>query len=255
MQELVVLGLGQLGELFAVAALRHGMRVSPVRRTSPRPLPWNAWARGAPILVAVAEDALAPSVAELPPERLADVILLQNELFPSTWRTLELRTPTIMVPWFNRKNDQPVQVGPPTRVRGPHAALVRDLHAALRLPCELLSDDTALAAALAGKYAFIVTVNALGLKEDRTVSAWWRADPALVDALLRESAALAALLVDAAVADRAYHLARDGVELHQALSARGRSSRARVQRALARAHSRGMRLTALELLLPEVTAD
>ena len=103
------------------------------------------------------------------------------------------------------------------------------------MPCELL-DPLALAHEAAAKYAFIVAINALGLAAAHTVGEWRALDPSRVDAVVAEASALAAQRIGARDAfDEIVMRVRDGASGFAALPTRGRSSAARVDRALGHA--------------------
>jgi len=245
MRELVVYGLGELGQLYGAAALRAGLRVTPITRGSdPRSVLAGA-APDLPILVAVGESALAEVLGSLEPSRTGSLILLQNELFPSHFQALG--TPTVFVPWLLKKRGMPLMVARATPVHGRFAALVCELHAALDLPSLELTSEAALAQALIEKYAFIITINALGVLRDRTLAMWLQEDPHRVDALASEAAALGATLCGAPV-DLAACLrtVKQAMQALGSIAARGRSAPERVARALAEAARLG-------LTLPELT--
>ena len=184
MRNLVVYGLGELGQLYGAAALRAGYRVTPITRHSDPHAVLATLAPDVPIVVAVAESALEEALTVLGKARGDSAILLQNELFPSLWRRHDV-TPTVLVPWLLKKRGTPLLVARPTPVFGAHAELVATLHRALELPFEVLPHEHALYQALVAKYAFILTINALGLLRDRTLGMWLQEDPERVSALAR----------------------------------------------------------------------
>jgi hypothetical protein len=246
MRNFVVYGLGELGQLYGAAALRAGMRVTPITRASDPHAVLDGLPSDVPILLAVGESALDGALATLGRARGEATILLQNELFPSAYRKHDV-TPTVLVPWLLKKRGTPLMVARVSPVFGPQAALVEELHRALLLPCETLRSERALYQALVEKYAFILTINALGSLRDRTLQLWLQEDPFLVRALARETAALGAVLcestVDLAGCERAVE---EAMRALGTIAARGRSAEARVKRAL----EHGERLG---IALPELT--
>jgi hypothetical protein len=244
MRDLIVYGLGQLGQLYGSAALRAGLRVTPITRALEPEAVLTSLPARTPVLVAVGEDALASALDTLG-TRVADAILLQNELFPSAWQAHGVE-PTVMVPWLLKKSGAPLTVPRPTPVYGTHAELVEALHAALAIPCERLASRSALEQALVDKYAFILTINALGLARDRTLSIWLSEDPLRVRALAEEAATLGERLCGASV-DRARSVQAvlEGMHGLGSMSARGRTARSRVARALAHAERLGLEVPSL----------
>jgi hypothetical protein len=250
MRNLVVYGLGELGQLYGAAALRAGYRVTPITRHSDPHAVLDQLAPDVPIVVAVAEGALEEALSVLGKARGDSAILLQNELFPSLWRRHDV-TPTVLVPWLLKKRGTPLLVARPTPVFGAHAELVATLHRALELSFEVLPHEHALYQALVEKYAFIVTVNALGLLRDRTLGMWLQEDPERVSALARETAQLGAVLceteVDLALCERAVI---EGMRALHTIAARGRSAESRVLRALEQGRRIGLALPELASTKP-----
>ncbi len=234
MRDIVVFGVGQLGQLFGSGALRAGMRVTPVTRSSDPEAVLARLPTETAVLVAVGEEAL-PGVLDVLGPRGAQAILLQNELFPSSWQARGY-TPTVMVPWLLKKPGVALTVPRPTSLFGAQAALASTLHEALGIPYEVLPNAPALQQALVDKYAFILTINALGLLRDRTLAIWLAEDPLRVRAVADEAARLGARLCGATIdRERATHAVLEGMRGLGTMSARGRSARARVERALAHA--------------------
>lgn len=256
MRDLVVYGLGELGQLYGAAALRAGIRVTPITRADEPKRVLSGFALDVPVLVAVGEADLDDVLSSLGQARGQATILLQNELFPSAWRQHEMN-PTVLVPWLMKKRGTPLLVARPSPVFGLHAELVVALHRALDVPVLNLRDAQALHQALVDKYAFILTVNALGLLRDRTLGMWLQEDPLRVDALAREAAQLGAALCEQGVAaspapgaaglDLSLSVAAviEAMRALSAVGARGRTAAARV----ARAREHGARLG---LGLPEL---
>lgn len=252
MRDAAVVGLGQLGQMYAGALLNQGYRVTPVVRATPRPLELGL-APEAPVLVSVGEDALDAALSELVAAGLGQrVMLLQNELFPATWKKHPTAHPTVMVVWTNRKKGVPL-VGAPTRVFGPLADLVVRMHAALEIPCEVLPDEHALNTELCAKYAFIVAVNALGVSEPRTLQEWMEAEPQTVGRVLQDAVSLSAVRVDASVdVEEARRRAHSAMVALASIPSRGRTSWARMERAAAVSQEQHLPVPALRRLLPQL---
>jgi hypothetical protein len=175
-------------------------------------------------------------------------LLLQNELFPPLWQRHQL-TPSVMVPWFLKKQGQPLLVARSTPVYGQHAPLIQAWHSAAGLEVELLSSEPALAQALVDKYTFILTINALGLARDISLAEWLTRDPELVATLASELSTLGARLCERpADVAQAVLATRQGVAAMGAIKARGRSAQVRVARALGHAARLGVELPTLRAL-------
>ena len=183
----VVVGMGQLNALWAHGALRAGMTVTPVLRNTPRPWPLWGVPPGSPLLLGTGEAALESVWPHVPPDRRADVVFMQNELFPSAWQAWGVPSPTVMVVWLNRKADSAPRPGPPTQLHGPHADTLAAIHRTLGLECSILESEPSLRSALTAKYAFILTLNALGHHTARTLGEWCTADRPTVEALVEDA--------------------------------------------------------------------
>ncbi|HEX5659482.1 MAG TPA: hypothetical protein VFX59_19940 [Polyangiales bacterium] len=245
MRDIVVYGLGQLGQLFGSAALRAGLRVTPITRSVDPQTVLTSVPAETPVIVAVGEDALAGVLAQL---GARPVILLQNELFPAAWQG-HPTTPTVMVPWLLKKQSAPLTVPRPTQVFGAQAELVGALHAALSIACEPLPNEAALHQALVDKYAFIVTINALGLLRDRTLAVWLAEDPLRVRALAEEAATLGERLCAASIdRERSVQAVLEGMRGLGSMSARGRTARSRIDRAWNHAERLGVSVPELRAI-------
>lgn len=245
MRNLVVYGVGELGKLFGAAALRAGIRVTPITRQANAREILDDVAEGTAKLIAVGESELDGVLSGLPARHRTDIILLQNELFPGSWSKHDLE-PTVLVPWVLQKRGLATQAAGPSFFFGPQAQLLAELLAVLELPAQPLVDTQALQQALVDKYTFILTINALGLLVDRTLGLWLQEDSTRVWDICREATELGARLCDAhVVAEQARLATEQGMRALSAVPARGRTARDRVERAVAHA-------TRLEQLVPSL---
>jgi len=254
MDDAVVIGLGELGGVFAHGLLRTGHRVIPVRRADdPRTIAEQV---PTPALVAitVGEDDLAPVLGALPKQWHESVLLVQNELLPRSWSALGA-PPTVAVVWFEKKKTTPIVPILPTPVAGPRAGLVVDALRALDVPCAAIADE-ALPAALVSKNLYILTANLAGLAHGTASSSrrdqppeLWTTHRAHTEAVAREVLALQSALlggpvdVDARLAD----LDR-AIEADPKHGARGRTAPARLARALRHADELGIDVPTLRAL-------
>lgn len=220
-----VIGLGQLGRLFGGAALACGYRTTPIRRGDAL----DELPRSGPIVVAVGEKTLPDVLRGV--ARKNDLVLVQNELFPDVWRDAQ---PTVAVVWSNVKKGRLVEIGRATHVFGKHASFVREVHAAVDIPCVELATFAELERELVAKYAFIVAVNALGLEEPtgRTVGEWLDNDGKRVDDVVARCVKLGEARVGHSC-EGAAKIARGAMEPLRNMPAAGRTARERVQRARA----------------------
>jgi ketopantoate reductase len=174
-QPVVVVGIGELGGVFARGLLRAGHPVFPVTRR--RPLADVASKVPAPelVLVTVGEDDLDTVLAAMPESWRDRVGLVQNELLPPAWQAHPISNPTVCVVWFEKKPGRDVHLVQPSAAYGPHAdCLVRAL-AEIKIPAHApKAGEQALLLELVNKNLYILTTNIAGLETGGTVSNLWR---------------------------------------------------------------------------------
>jgi hypothetical protein len=115
----VLIGVGEMGGVFARGLLRLGHPVYPVTRATPMADVAAAVPRPALVLVAVAEADLQSVLRDLPATWRDRAGLLQNELLPGDWPMLA--DPTVISVWFEKKAGQDAKVVIPSPVFGPRA--------------------------------------------------------------------------------------------------------------------------------------
>lgn len=246
----VLIGIGEVGGVFARGLLRLGHPVHPVTRTTPLQEVAAAVPQPALALVAVAEGDLAGVLRDLPAPWRDRAGLLQNELLPDDWRGL--REPTVISVWFEKKRGQDVKVILPSPVFGPRAGLLAAALAAVDVPTRVLPDADALRFELVVKNLYILTTNIAGLRTGGTVGELWdrHADFAggvAEDVVVLQEALTGRRFDRGALIDGMLAAFR-GDPAHQCT---GRSAPARLERALARAASLGLRLPVLEEIARE----
>ena len=244
-ESVVIVGIGEMGGVFAHGLLRCGRTVHPVTRATD-PL---AVAREVPepevVLVAVAEADLHPVLDRVPQAWQDRLALLQNELLPDDWKRHDLPAPTVAVVWFEKKKGQPTRVVLPTRLAGPHAPILIDALEALDIPARPVEGE--LLHEMVTKNLYILTTNIAGLEVGGTVSELWSRHRDLASDVVTEVVALQAWragvtlpqheLIERMVA------AFDGDPDHRCT---GRSAPTRLARALDQAREAGLQLPTLE---------
>ena len=97
MKDIVIIGIGQLGGVFAKGFLRLGHRVTPVNRGGSI----QACAETIPdpeiVLITVGEGDLSPTLDRLPDSWRSCVGLVQNELLPRDWERAQVEEPSVMI--------------------------------------------------------------------------------------------------------------------------------------------------------------
>jgi ketopantoate reductase len=165
----VIIGIGEMGGVFARGCLRAGYPVYPVNRQTD--LAETARRLPSPelVLVAVAEKDLHDVLENLPPAWFPRIGLLQNELLPHDWQQYGFPQPTVVSVWFEKKPGQDVKVLIPSPVYGPAAELLQECLASIHIPARVLPDARSLLFELVVKNVYIVTTNCAGLVTGGTV--------------------------------------------------------------------------------------
>jgi len=172
-QPVIIIGVGELGGVFARAFLGKGYPVYPVKRGTNI----SETAKHVPdpklVLIAVGEKEL-PFVLENIPDQWHDkIVLLQNELLPDHWKTYNVVNPTVMSIWFEKKKGQDYKVFIPTRIYGPNAKFLADSLDDLDISSKVLSTQDDLLIELVVKNVFVLTINIAGLEIGGTVESLW----------------------------------------------------------------------------------
>lgn len=182
----VMIGIGEMGGVFARGFLRAGYPVYPVTRQ----IDLAEAARAIPtpelVLVSVAENDLHSVLERLPPAWFQRIGLLQNELLPGDWEQYGFAQPTVISVWFEKKKGQDVKVLIPSPAFGPQAGLLQEAMESIGIPVRLLASASELLFELVVKNVYIVTTNCAGLVTGGTVSELWDDHRELADAVARE---------------------------------------------------------------------
>lgn len=249
MNEVVVIGLGQLGRVFAGGLLRVGCTVVPVTRGDDMaPL---ARMHPAPqlVLVAVAENDLDTVLAALPEAWKPRVALIQNELLPRDWQAHGYVDPTVIPVWFEKKKGTDAKPLIASPVAGPGATLLRRALSSIDLPCREVARGNALLFELVRKNVYILTTNIAGLKTGGTVAELWTRHEAFARQVASEIMDIQDALTgvrhdrDALIAGMLE--AFDADPQH---GCTGRSAPSRLKRALAHADAFGLAVPSLRSL-------
>lgn len=249
MREIVVIGLGQLGRVFAGGLLRAGCAVVPVNRGDDM----AALARAHPdpelVLVAVAEGDLHTVLAALPEVWKPRAALIQNELLPRDWQLYGYTDPTVISVWFEKKKGIDAKPLIASAVAGPGAALLCRALSSIDLQCREVALGDELLFELVRKNVYILTTNIAGLKTGGTVAQLWAQHEAFARQVANEVMDIQDALTGVAH-DRDKLIAGmleafDGDPAH---GCTGRSAPARLVRALGHADGFGLAVPTLRAL-------
>lgn len=169
----IVIGLGQLGRVFAGGLLRAGYTVVPVNRGDDMNEVARAHPNPALALVAVAEADLHAVLATLPPSWKACVGLIQNELLPRDWQAQAMTCPTVASVWFEKKKGTDAKPLIATPVHGPQAKLLVEALNSIAIPAHALASEDELLYELVRKNVYILTTNIAGIQAGGNVGELW----------------------------------------------------------------------------------
>jgi len=246
-QPVIIVGLGEMGGVFARALLKAGHPVYPVLRHDNAPQLARQIPEPALVLLAVGEKDLDATVANMPEAWRGKLGLLQNELLPGDWRKHGLADPSVISVWFEKKPGMDFKVLVPSPVYGPATDLIVDALDCLDIPCAKINDQQSMLFELVRKNMYIVTSNICGLETGGTVSELWSDHADLMnrvfDNVLDIQQALTGQSFDRDALLGAVLKAFDGDPAHQCM---GRSAPQRLQRALALAAEHGIEVAELQ---------
>lgn len=243
-QPMVLIGVGEMGGVFARGLLRLGHPVYPVTRDTDMAEMAKQLPDPAMVLVAVGEKDLPATLATIPAVWRDKLALLQNELLPADFA--ELPDPTVISVWFEKKPGMEAKVIMPSPTYGPRAQRLHDALATLGIPVRVLDDPGQLLFELVLKNLYILTSNIAGLRTGGTVGELWRDHQPFARAVARDVIALQSALTGASFDEdaliNAMVQAFEGDPEHKCM---GRSARDRLARALRHAERLGLSVPTL----------
>jgi ketopantoate reductase len=242
----VIIGVGEMGGVFARGFLRLGHPVHPLTRDQDMQNVAAHIPNPALVLVAVGEKDLAGALESIPEVWRTNCCLLQNELLPGDWEALT--DPTVISVWFEKKPGMDFKVIIPSPVYGPKAQLIADALGSLGIQTSVLDSDEDLLFELVLKNLYILTTNIAGLKVGGNVGELWNKHQEfcikVASEVVQIQEGLTAQKFDSKRMINAMVKAFDGDTGHNCM---GRSAPARLARALEHAGN-------LNLNLPTLTA-
>ena len=169
----IVIGLGEMGSVFARSILKLGHPVYPASRNTDLDELAKSIPHPAMVLVAVGENDLQACLDKLPSAWDHCVALLQNELLPHDWEPHNFKEPTVISVWFEKKKGQDSKVLIPSPCFGPKAALLVNALATLDIPACEVSSAEKMEEELLIKNVYILTTNISGLITKGNVEDLW----------------------------------------------------------------------------------
>lgn len=169
----VVIGIGEIGSVFARGFLKLGYPVVPVTRAMDIALVAAETSEPELVIVAVGEKELHATLAALPDVWRNKVALLQNELLPRDWQQHGFTNPTVISVWFEKKKGMDAKVVLPSPAFGWYAELIKQALTTLDIPATVVESEAALLFELALKNLYILTSNIAGLECGGNVRELW----------------------------------------------------------------------------------
>jgi hypothetical protein len=237
---IVIIGMGQLGGVFARGFLKSGYPILPILPSTSFKEVLKNYPEPAFALLAVGKGDLPPLLTELPNFLRERTGLLQNELVPKDWEEFGI-APTVLVVWFEKKHRQPIIPLRPTLIFGPHSHLVAEALNALDLAYRILKHEQEFISQLALKNLFILTTNIAGLVGDDTVGELFQNHPRLVRQVFLELSSIQEVNINKKLDhEQLWKNLKDIVNTYPDHASKGRSALERLHRTLHQADELGM---------------
>lgn len=183
---IVLIGVGEMGGVFARGLLRCGHPVIPVSRD----MNMQDVAREIPdpqlVLVSVGENDLHSVLAALPKQWHNSIGLLQNELLPRDWQQYSYQHPTVISVWFEKKKGQDAKVLIASPAYGPQADLLVNALYTLSIPARTVASADDMLYELVRKNVYILTTNICGLETGGNVEQLWQQHQSLAREIANE---------------------------------------------------------------------
>lgn len=244
-QPVVIIGIGELGGVFAKSFLRNGCPVCPVVRSMNMSDEAKILPNPQLVLVAVAEKDFQSVVSNIPSQWKDHIGLLQNELLPRDWMSQNIVNPTVVSVWFEKKSGMDTNVLIASRVYGPKAKLIADSLSGIHIPCTVLTGEDELLYELVRKNVFVFTINIAGLalEEGTTTKTLWKKHNELALTIANEVIDVQEWLTGAAFRrKRLIDGFEEGIRGDPNHKCRGRAARGRLARMIAVADEAGLRI-------------
>jgi ketopantoate reductase len=242
----VIIGIGQIGTVFAKGFLRLGYPVFPVLRGSSLSTCANEVTDPVTTLIAVREEDLHIVLEQLPLAWANSVVLVQNDLLPRDWEKHKIGSPTVVSVWFEKREGVAPTPYFPSPIFGPQDTLIRDVFRAVDLPQSIMSNYEAMVTELVRKNLYIISKNIVGLVAEGTVGEVWEQDQdvffRVIEDVFNIQAALVEIVLDK---ERLLKQVADDIEALPDKGTAGGSAKARLTRMLQAADSVGINASAL----------
>lgn len=251
---IILVGVGEIGQVLAAGFLKTGHPVIPVTRAQSLNDVLNDTPQAGALILAVAEKDLPALLPRIPAGWHSRLILVQNELLPPDWQAAGIDNPTVISIWFEKKPGKPVKELMPSPIWGAQAKRLQMALNAVGLHGRIVPNLTAMQHELVLKNVYILTTNIAGLQVGGDVQTLWRLHEPLARAIAGEVITLQEKLIHTPL-DRAALIdgMLEGFAGDPAHSCQGRTAKARLQRALTQARKEGLNLPQLTAIATQAT--
>ena len=243
----IVIGLGEMGSVFARSILKLGHPVYPASRKTDLDELAKSIPNPAMVLISVGENDLQACLDKLPDVWNNSIALLQNELLPRDWESHDFKEPTVISVWFEKKKGQDSKVLIPSTCFGPKASLLVDALATLDIPACEVSSAEKMEEELLIKNVYILTTNISGLITKGNVEDLWDNHNELAIEVANEVMDIQATLVGHDLERenliKGFKTGIDGDLEHMCM---GRSAPGRLDRAIKQAETAGIEVKKLK---------
>lgn len=182
----IIIGIGEMAGVFARGLLKTGYPVYPVTREVDMQALAAAIPEPALVLVAVGENALHPTLEQIPSVWHGRIALLQNELLPRDWQQHGYESPTVISVWFEKKRGQDFKVLISSPAFGPVAEILCAALQAIGIPAHTVGSAAEMEYELVRKNVYILTTNITGLEVGGNVDELWQQHQALARTVANE---------------------------------------------------------------------
>jgi ketopantoate reductase len=159
---IVVLGIGELGSVFARAFLKNNYPVYPITRSTDIAELASTIAPEL-VLVCTTEADLQSALKSIPTQWKDRVAMMQNELLPRDWEAHNFKNPTVISVWFEKKKGMDSKVLISSPAFGAKAQILADSLALINIPAHVVANEDEFLFELVLKNLYILTTNITGL--------------------------------------------------------------------------------------------
>ena len=243
--EVIMIGVGEMGGVFARGILRAGYPIVPVSRDMDLQTIAKDYPEPLFVFITVGEADLQNCLNNLPEQWKSRVGLLQNELLPRDWLATTDQ-PTVISVWFEKKKGQDFKVLIPSPMYGPQSKLLNDALNKLDIPSRIVKDEAELLFELVVKNVYILTTNICGLITKGNVEDLWANNESLAREVASEVIQIQEFLTNETFdSELLISGMLEGIRGDLEHNCMGRSAPARLQRALSIADDAGLKVNML----------